>query len=400
MVPAPPPQIIRTMKNLDTLLVTAGRDAQAHAGAVNVPPYRASTITHPSLAAFEDSKRHRYDKVVYGRLGTPSTFAFEETVAAIEGAERTVAVSSGMAGCAAAILACVKAGDHMLIPDSVYLPVRNFAGFLAGFGVESSFYDPALSDDIAALIRPNTRLIYLESPGSLTLEIQDVPAIARIARGRGVLTAIDNTWATPLLFRPLEHGVDLSICAATKYLVGHSDAMLGAVSGRRDLFERVKTAANHTGNCPGSEEVYLGLRGLRTLAVRLKRHGESALMVARWLQRRPEIERVLYPALPEHPTHALWRRDFSGASGLLSACFKPCSRVALAAFVDGLEHFGIGASFGGYESLVLPFDATPIRTVTEWRPAGPCLRFHVGLENPDDLIRDLESGFARLQRTV
>lgn len=386
------------MKNLDTLLISAGRDAEGHAGAVNVPPYRASTITHQSLAAFEESRRHRFDRVVYGRFGTPSTFAFEETVAAIEGAERTVAVSSGMAACATAILACVKGGDHLLIPDTVYLPVRNFAGFLAGFGVESSFYDPGLGGGIGALIQPNTRLIYLESPGSLTFEVQDVTAITLIARQHGVSTACDNTWGTPLLFRPLEHGVDLSICAATKYLVGHSDAMLGTVSSRRELFEKVKTAANHTGNCPGSEEIYLGLRGMRTLAVRLNRHGESALTIARWMQQRPEVERVLYPALPDHPTHALWRRDFNGASGLLSACFKPCSRAALAAFVDGLEHFGIGASFGGFESLVLPFDATPIRTVTEWRPNGPCLRFHIGLENPDDLILDLEAGFARLHR--
>ncbi len=385
------------MKNLDTVLVSAGRDAAAHAGAVNVPPYRVSTVTQPSLAAFEESRRHRFDQVVYGRFGTPSTFALEETVAAIEGAERTVAVSSGMAACAAGILACVKAGDHMLIPDSVYLPVRHFAGFLAGFGVETTFYDPTVGEGIAAQVRSDTKLIYLESPGSLTFEVQDVPAIVRVARARAALTVMDNTWATPLLFRPLEHGVDLSLCAATKYLVGHSDAMLGTVSGRRELFERVKTVANHTGNCPGSEEVYLGLRGLRTLAVRIKRHGESALRIARWLQQRPEVARVLYPALPDHPTHALWRRDFDGASGLLSICLRPCSKTALAAFIDGLEHFGIGASFGGFESLVLPFDATPIRTVTSWQPPGPCVRFHIGLENPDDLIRELEDGFERLR---
>ena len=250
---------------------------------------------------------------------------------------------------------------------------------------------------IADLIRDNTSLIWLEAPGSQTFEMQDIPAITAVARERGVKTGIDNTWATPLFFKPLDFGVDLSVNAATKYLVGHSDAMLGVVSMRAELFESVKVAANSTGNCPGSEECYLGLRGVRTLGVRLRQHEENALRVAHWFRERPEVNRVLYPALPDDPGHAIWKRDFSGASGLFSVVLEPASETQIAAMVDDLEYFGLGASWGGYESLVLPFDPTPNRTATAWRAAGPCLRFHIGLEHPDDLIADLEAGFERLR---
>jgi cystathionine beta-lyase len=383
-----------------TKLVSAGRDPRRHAGAVNVPPYRASTIASADLAAWEAGRQRRFEKhaVVYGRFGTPSTQAFEDAVAEIEGAERVVAVSSGMAACAAAILSSVKTGDHVLVPDNVYQPVRGLAGgLLKDFGVETTFYDPAIGSGIEALVRPNTRLLYLEAPGSQTMEMPDTPALVAVARARGILTAFDNTWGTPLLFRPLDHGIDISINAATKYYVGHSDAMLGTVSVRAALYERIKTvAAGFLGNCPGSEEIYLGLRGLRTMAVRLQRHGESALKVARWFQGRPEVDRVLYPALPDDPGHAIWKRDFAGASGLFSVVFKPCSKAAIAALVDGLEHFSIGASFGGYESLVLPFNASPYRTATRWQPAGPCLRFHIGLEDVGDLTQDLERGMERM----
>ncbi|MCW5772956.1 MAG: PLP-dependent transferase, partial [Rhodospirillaceae bacterium] len=299
-----------------TKLVSAGRDPRNHAGAVNVPPYRASTIAAADLATWEASRQRRFEKhaVVYGRFGTPSTQAFEDAVAEIEGADRVVAVSSGMAACAAAILSSVKTGDHILVPDNVYQPVRGLAGgLLKDFGVDSTFYDPAIGAGIEALIRPNTRLLYLEAPGSQTMEMPDVRALVGVAKPRGIRTAFDNTWGTPLLFKPLDHGIDISINAATKYYVGHSDAMLGTVALRAELFERVKTvAAGFLGNCPGSEEIYLGLRGLRTMAVRLQRHGESALQVARWFQAQPEVERVLYPALPEDPGHALWKRDFEG----------------------------------------------------------------------------------------
>jgi cystathionine beta-lyase len=277
----------------------------------------------------------------------------------------------------------VKTGDHLLVPDNVYQPVRGFAtGFLKNFGVEATFYDPLIGAGIATLMKPNTRLLYLEAPGSQTMEMPDIRVLVAEAKARRIRTAIDNTWGTPLLFRPLDHGIDLSINAATKYLVGHSDAMLGTIAMREELFERVKTVATaHLGICAGSEEIYLGLRGMRTMAVRLEKQGE----------------RVLYPALPEDPGHTLWKRDFAGASGLFSVVFKPCEKAALARFVDGLEHFAIGASFGGYESLVLPFDPSHYRTATKWEAKGPCLRFHIGLEDVDDLLEDLERAFARMR---
>lgn len=384
----------------ETLLVSAGRDPRRNRGAVNVPPYRASTIVHPDYESFEAARHKRFEKdtIVYGRFGTPATQAFEEAVAALEGGDRCVAVSSGMAACITSILAVVKGGDHVLLPDNVYQPVRLFAGgFLSRFGVESSYYDPSVGAGISALLKPNTRLVYCESPGSQTMEMADTPAIVAAAKAHGAYTAFDGTWATPLLFRPLDHGIDLSINAATKYYVGHSDAMLGTIAMREALFERVKTtAAAQLGNCPGSEEIYLGLRGLRTLAVRIERNGRNAIEVAQWLQKRPEIARVLFPALPNDPGHAIWKRDFKGASGLFSVVFKAYPKKAIAAFVDALEHFSIGASFGGYESLVLPFDPSPFRSATKWVAEGPCLRFHIGLEAPEDLIRDLEAGFARL----
>ena len=274
------------------------------------------------------------------------------------------------------------------------------AGVLSRCGVESACYVPAIGAGIRSLLRPNTTLIYCESPGSQTMEIADTPAIVAAAKAHGARTAFDNTWATPLLFKPLDHGVDLSINAATKYYVGHADAMLGTIAMREELYERVKTvAAAQLGNCPGSEEVYLGSRGMRTLAVRIERNGKNALAVAEWMQKRPEIARVLYPALSSDPSHAIWKRDFKGASGLFSAVFRPHPKAAIAAFIDSLEHFSIGASLGGFESLVLPFDPAPYRSATKWSAEGPCLRFHIGLESPDDLIRDLEGGFARMAAT-
>jgi len=390
-----------TKRSKDTIVTTAGRSPRDHFGAVNTPVYHASTITYPTLAEWEASRARRYDQVVYGRLGTPTTFAFERAMAALEGADRCVAVSSGMAACAATILACVKSGDHLLLPDTVYFPVRSLAqSMLKSFGVESEFYDPMLGAGIEQLIRPNTALIYLEAPGSQTFEVQDVPAITKVAKAKGILTALDNTWATPFFFRPLEHGVDFSINACTKYIVGHSDAMLGSVAMRQELFERVKVAANAIGNCPGSEELYLGLRGMRTLGVRLERHQKNALQVAHWFEQRPEVHKVLYPALPSCPGHEFWKRDFSGATGLLSVIFKPISKPQIAAFVDGLTHFGLGASFGGYESLVLPTFPEPTRTATKFVPAGPLIRFHIGLEEPADLIEDLSAGLARMTKTA
>ena len=385
----------------DTLLVEAGRHPEDQHGAVNPPVYRASTVLFPTLAAFEAAQRVPFQGVRYGRTGTPTTLALEEAMAAIEGGGRAVALSSGLAAVAVTLCAMLRAGDHLLMTDSVYGPARKLCDtLLAGFGVETTYYDPVIGAGIAELIRPNTRLVYMESPGSLTFEVQDVPAIVEAARGKGVLTAVDNTWASPYFFRPLDHGVDISIQAGTKYICGHADAMLGIVTVREDLFERIKAAANLLGNCPGSEEANAGLRGLRTLAARLARHQQTAMGLARWLQGRPEVARVLYPALPEDPGHALWRRDFSGASGLFGVVLRPVPDAAVAAMVDGLERFGIGASFGGYESLILRVRPERYRSATTWAPGGPTLRLHAGLEDLDDLVADLERGFELLNEAA
>jgi cystathionine beta-lyase len=295
----------------------------------------------------------------------------------------------------------VHAGDHVLVTDSAYGPTRIFCDqILTRLGVTVTYYDPLIGAGIDELIRPNTRLVYLESPGSLSFEMQDTAAIAKLAHNKGALVLMDNTWATPLYFRPLDHGVDLVIQAGTKYIGGHSDVMLGTVSANAATLARLKNTVRYTGQCEGPDDVYLGLRGLRTLAIRLERHQKSGLAVARWLEQRPEVLRLLHPALPSHPGHAIWKRDFSGASGLFSMVLKPVPQKAYYAFLDSLELFGIGASWGGYESLAIPFDCAPLRTATRWQPGGPTVRFHIGLEAVDDLIADLERGFAALAAVV
>jgi cystathionine beta-lyase len=294
-------------------------------------------------------------------------------------------------------LAFVKSGDHILMVDSVYQPTRKFCDYmLAKLGVETTYYDPLIGVGIAKLVRPNTRLIFTESPGSQTFEVQDIPAIARVAAERELWLLMDNTWASPLYFRPFDYGVDVSIQAATKYIVGHADAMLGAITSNARAAKQVALAKEQLGVCPGSEEVYLGMRGLRTLATRLAQHQRSGLEIARWLEGRPEVARVLHPGLSSHPQHAIWKRDFLGSSGLFSVILKPVSAKAVAAMLDGLQLFGMGFSWGGYESLVIPFDAKSYRTATKWEPGGPALRFHIGLEDVDDLRADLEAGFQRL----
>ncbi len=291
----------------------------------------------------------------------------------------------------------MRAGDHVLVTDSAYGPTRNFCGqILSRLGVTTTYYDPGIGGAIAELILPNTRAVYLESPGSLSFEMQDVPAIAKAAHAKGALVLMDNTWATPLYFRPLDHGVDLVIQAGTKYIGGHSDVMLGTVSANAATVAALKSTVRLTGLCEGPDDVYLGLRGLRTLGIRLARHYESGLAVARWLEHRPEVLRMLHPALPSHPGHAVWKRDFTGASGLFSMVLKPVPKKAYHAFIDTLELFGIGASWGGYESLAIPFDCAPLRTATRWEPGGPTVRFHIGLEAVEDLLADLERGFAAL----
>lgn len=383
----------------DTLLAHLGRHPREHHGAVNPPVYHASTITFPTVAALEQSRVNRFGGTHYGRYGTPTTFAFEEAVAALEGGYRAMVLPSGLAAVAGALLACTKAGDHVLMVDSAYGPARNTCNsILTRHGVETTYYDPLIGAGISALIRPNTKVVYVESPGSLTFEVQDVPAIAKAAHAAGALVLMDNTWATPYFFAAFAHGVDVSIHAATKYLVGHSDAMLGVLVTTEACYQPVRTMVAGLGYTAGPDDVYLGLRGLRTLSVRLQRHQENALQVAKWLQSRPEVAAVLYPALPSDPGHALWRRDFTGASGLFGAILKPTPKAAVDAMLDGLELFGMGASWGGFESLILPTDPAKLRTARPWAAAGPTLRLHIGLEDPADLIDDLTTGFERLNR--
>ncbi|MGC2593271.1 MAG: cystathionine beta-lyase [Xanthobacteraceae bacterium] len=378
-----------------TKLVSAGRDPRSYHGFVNPPVYHASTVLYPNA---EDFLAHRA-RYQYGRRGTPTTEALELALQELEGPQcaGVSLLPSGLAAISAALLSVVRAGDHVLVTDSAYGPTRNFCGqILSRLGVTTSYYDPGIGAGIAALLQPNTRAVYLESPGSLSFEMQDVMAIAKAAHANGTLVLMDNTWATPLYFRPLDHGVDLVIQAGTKYIGGHSDIMLGTVSANAATVAELKNTVRLTGLCEGPDDVYLGLRGLRTLGIRLDRHYQSGLAVARWLEGRPEVLRMLHPALPSHPGHALWKRDFTGASGLFSMVLKPVPKNAYHAFVNTLELFGIGASWGGYESLAIPFDCTPLRTATRWEPGGPTVRFHIGLEAVEDLTADLERGFAAL----
>jgi cystathionine beta-lyase len=382
----------------DTDLITSGRKPEEHSGIVNPPVYHASTVLFPTVEALRKAIKAPFDCVYYGRIGTPTSFAFEEALTALEGGYRTVSVSSGLAAITIALMATLKAGDHLLMVDTVYNPTRKFCeNILAELGVETTFYDPLIGAGIAALIRRETKVIFLESPGSLTFEVQDVPAIAAAARERGITTIIDNTYATPLFFQPFRHGVDIIVHAATKYIAGHSDAMLGAIvtCDKKD-FDAVKTMAVALGNSAGAEELFLGLRGLRTLSLRLARHQENGIALAKWLQARPEVARVIHPALPGDSNHALWKRDFSGANGLFAMILKPVPQKAVAAMLDGMKLFGMGFSWGGFESLILPVEVWISRSATKWTEEGPYIRIHAGLEDVGDLIADLEAGFARL----
>jgi cysteine-S-conjugate beta-lyase len=387
----------------DTLLTHLGRHPQQHHGAVNPPVYHASTILSASVAEREAKQdpAKRFDVVRYGVHGTPTTFALEEALAKIEGGYRAMLMGSGLAAITAPLEACLKCGDHLLMTESAYGPARNFCDkVLTRYGIETTYYDPLIGEEIERLIRPNTRVVYVESPGSLTFEVQDVPAIAAAAHAAGAKVLMDNTWASPWLFRSFEHGVDVSIHAATKYISGHSDVMLGAVITTEEMFLPVRTMTGELGHCAGPDDIYFALRGLRTLSVRLERHQQNALAVARWLQSRPEVSRVLYPALPEDPGHQIWKRDFLGASGLFGVVLKPAPKPAVDAMIDSLDLFGIGASWGGFESLITPTQPQRIRSHARSAAEGPMLRLHIGLEDPQDLIADLDQGFHHLQRAM
>jgi cystathionine beta-lyase len=381
------------MKGVATKLAHGGRHPAEHHGFVNTPVYRGSTVLYPDAAALAAGNA-RY---AYGRRGTPTMEALHEAIAEIDGAAGCLTAPSGLAAISNTLLCLTGAGDHILMTDSVYFPARRFCDrVLRSFGVETEYYDPLIGGDIAGLTRPNTRLVYAESPGSRTMEVQDLPAIAAAAHAGGALVVADNTWATPLYFKALEKGADVSIHAGTKYIGGHSDIMLGAVTANEATWPDLRATWYDFGNCAGTEEMFLGLRGLRTMGVRLARHMQSALEIARWLAERPEVDIVLHPGLEGAPGHELWRRDFTGASGLFSVILKPAPRAALDAMLDSLRFFGLGYSWGGYESLAIPFDAAEHRTPPTWANAGPGLRFHIGLEDVDDLKADLAAGLACL----
>jgi cystathionine beta-lyase len=377
-----------------TRLVHAGRQPFENFGFVNTPIYRGSTVLSPDVEALYARKA----RFIYGTKGTPTTEALENAWSEIAGAAGTVLTPSGLSAITVAILNVVKAGDHILVTDSVYRPTRNFCEtVLSRLGVETTYYDPLVGAGIGELMRPNTRVVFVEAPGSQSFEMQDIPAIAEVAHGRGACVIMDNTWATPLFFPPHDRGVDLAIEAGTKYLSGHSDLLLGMVSATAEYWPRLRETFDAFAMCAGAEDVFLGLRGLRTLELRLREAERQGLALANWLAARPEVSRVLHPALAQHPGYEIWRRDFLGSSGLFSVILKPASREAVAAMLDHLELFGLGYSWGGYESLVIPFDCRTYRTATQWNPEGPALRFSVGLEDIEDLEADLDRGFARLR---
>jgi cysteine-S-conjugate beta-lyase len=378
-----------------TRLANGGRDPFAHHGFVNPPVYHASTLLYPSAADYV-AHRARYQ---YGRRGTPTSEALADALAGLEGPDcaGVALLPSGLAAASIALLSVLKAGDHVLVTDSVYLPTRKFCDdVLARYGIATSYYDPLIGGGIAGLMQPNTRAIFVESPGSLSFDIQDVPAIASAAHAKGAIVLMDNTWASPLYFRALEKGVDLSIQSGTKYIGGHSDVMLGTISANAAHWPRLRGLVEAMGLCVGPDDMYLGLRGLRTMGVRLAQHYAAGMKVARWLADRPEVAHIMHPALEADPGHPIWRRDYTGACGLFAFVFKPAPQAAVHAFLDALTLFGIGASWGGFESLAIPFDCTTFRTAAPWAPGGPTVRLHIGLEDVDDLIEDLERGFAAL----
>ncbi len=387
----------------ETKVTTLGRDPEANFGVVNPPVYHASTILFPTLDAIEAATKTKYkNQMRYGRYGTPTTFALQDAIAELEGGYATFAVGSGAAAIVATLMAYTKAGDHVLCADTVYAPTRRYLDVvLKRYGVETTYYDPMIGGGISALIRPNTTLCMMEAPGSLTFEMMDVPAVVAACKAKGIATALDNTWATPLYFRPLDLGIDVSVMAGTKYVGGHSDIMMGLITVRDEaVYKTMRASVDELGACTGPDDQYLALRGLRTLAVRMPRHYETGLVLAKWLKEQPEVSRVLHPALPDFPGHAIWKRDFKGASGLFSFVLKPVVRAALAAMVDDLELYGMGFSWGGFESLMVPSDVRALRTAKPWTDTGQLMRVHAGLEAPDDLIADLDKGFQRLRKVA
>lgn len=380
----------------NTVVTHAGNRPFENHGIVNPPVYHASTVLSPTL---EQRINRSEARVRYGRAGTPTSFALEDAMSALEQAHGTVLAPSGLAAITMALSALVESGDHILVTDSTYTPTRNFCDrTLSRLGVETEYFDPLIGAGISEMIRDNTRLIWTECPGSQTFDVQDLPAIVEAAHARGAVVMTDNTWSGGYYRKPLAEGVDISVQAATKYIVGHSDVMMGTIACNEATFETVRQSSGLFGVCCGPDDIYLALRGLRTIGVRMDRHFESGVKVAEWLKGRPEVSQVMHPALPDDPGHALWKRDFTGASGLFGFVLKETDRAKLSAMMDNMELHGMGSSWGGYESLLIPSWPEGSRTATSWEVPGQCMRIHVGLEDPDDLIADLEAGFERMNK--
>ena len=392
---------------INTALAHAGHDPHSYFGFVNPPVVHASTVLFPDTATMRDSLSRSNDayndkkvqRYTYGTHGTPTTDALSAAVNELEGSAGTVLVPSGLAAVTVPLLAFLSAGDHVLIVDTVYFPTRRFADtVLTRFGIEVEYYAPERASDIAELFRENTRVLFLEAPGSNTYEMQDVPALAKEAKARGIVTMLDNTWATPIYFKPLDHGVDISIHAATKYPAGHSDVLLGMVSANEATWPQLSNTHNYLGTCPAPDDVYQVLRGLRTMGIRMKRHQETAMALASWMdmaarEEHPVIDRVFYPPLENDPGHEIWKRDFGGAAGLFSFSVRNGTEEKVSAFLDALEIFGLGYSWGGYESLAVPVYLED-RTVSGRDYGGPVIRLQIGLEDEADLKADIENGLA------
>lgn len=381
---------------LSTKLTQLGRCPDEQCGFVNSPIYRGSTVIYNTYQDIEN-KSARFS---YGTAGTPTIENLENAWSVLAGAKGTVISPSGLGSIALALFTTTKSGDHLLMPDSVYRPTRNFCnGMLKRFGVETQYYDPMIGCDIEKLVRENTSTIFLESPGSQSFEVQDIPAIVAVAKKHKIKTIIDNTWATPIFFQAHQHGIDLSLEAGTKYLGGHSDLLMGLISANEQTWPALREAYDHMAMLPGAEDCFLALRGLRTLHLRLKEAEKRGLEMAHWLKHCPEVIKVLHPALTDCPGHEHWKRDFKGSSGLFSIVLDPkFNSENVAKMLDNMSVFSMGFSWGGFESLIIPFDCTQYRTVTKWHPEGLTLRLQIGLEDIDDLKHDLAQGLQRLHQ--
>jgi cysteine-S-conjugate beta-lyase len=380
-----------------TMVGQLGRSPRKWMGAVSTPVFRATTMIFPTVADLHAAAKGEYAGVSYGLHGLPTVTDLQDAITELEGGHAALAVPSGLTATTLPFLALTRPGDHVLVTDVVYGPTRRFCELhLRRMGIDVTYYDPLLGSAIEREFRPNTKLVFVESPGSLTFEVQDVPAIATVAHAHGAVVVMDNTWATPLFFRAFDHGVDVAVHAATKYIGGHSDVLLGLIVCSAATFPAMHRLWTDMGITASSDDCFLGLRGLRTLATRLDRQQANGLRIAQWLRERPEVKEVLHPGLPGARGHELWKRDFQGATSLFGVVLHPVAEARVAAMLDGLELFSMGWSWGGFESLIIPTYPERTRSVTTWNPGGPCLRLAIGLEDPEDLIEDLEAGLARL----